>query len=150
MIGALTIGVIGRHGSPLTNEVDIAAVADVGSDILFGTARLKVATALRMVASTISSGVMIRLGRVYSNFAVERSQPGDRGLDMAIRMVELTAGVERPVAAAELERADGNLKVAIVAARLGLDPETAQRALDEAGGDLRETLERESAKRSTR
>lgn len=140
MLGALTVGVIGRHGSPLTSEVDIPIVADVGNDLLVGTGRVKTATAIQMVLSTVSTGAMIRLGRVYSNLAVERpSVDGDR--DTAIRIVELASGADRLDAASAFERADGDVKVAIVSARTGLDADKARDALESAGGNLRATLD---------
>src|SRR5947199_10388168 len=65
MLGALTVGVTSVPDSPLAKEADIPIVVQTGAEVIMGSSRMKSGTAQKMVLNTISTGVMIRLGRVY-------------------------------------------------------------------------------------
>src|SRR5689334_10390236 len=67
MLGALTAGITSVPGSPLAREVDIPIVAETGPEVIMGSTRMKSGTAQKLILNTISTGVMIRLGRVHSN-----------------------------------------------------------------------------------
>src|SRR5258708_10804659 len=71
MLGALTVGVTSIPGSPLAREVDIAIVPQTGPEVIMGSTRMKSGTAQKMVLNTISTGVMIRLGRVFAHLIID-------------------------------------------------------------------------------
>jgi N-acetylmuramic acid 6-phosphate etherase len=71
MIGALTVGVTNVAASPLAQHVDIPIVIESGPEVVMGSTRMKSGTAQKMVLNTISTGVMIRLGHVYSNLMID-------------------------------------------------------------------------------
>ena len=139
MIGALTVGVTNVALSPLAQHVDIPIVVESGPEVVMGSTRMKSGTAQKMVLNTISTGVMIRLGHVYSNLMIDMPATNEKLRNRAVRMVELAAGVLRPTAVQAIREADGNVKLATVIAKKRVSAEDARRLLSEQS--LREVLE---------
>jgi N-acetylmuramic acid 6-phosphate etherase len=139
-LGALTVGVTSAPGSPLTREARIPIVADTGAEVIMGSTRMKSGTAQKLILNTLSTGVMIRLGRVYSNLMIEMPATNEKLRQRAVRMVELAAEVPREAAVRALREAEGNVKLAVVMARKKLDRGDAARALARHRGNLREVL----------
>src|SRR5205085_1874178 len=142
MLGALTVGVTSVPNSPLAREVDIAIVTQTGPEVVMGSSRMKSGTAQKMVLNTLSTGVMIRLGHVYSNLMIDMPATNEKLRNRAVRMVELAANVTRPMAVQAIRDADGNVKLATVIAKKKLSRDEAQQLLDAHGGKVREVLER--------
>lgn len=141
MLGALTVGVTSVPGSPLAREVDIAITPDTGPEVIMGSSRMKSGTAQKLVLNTLSTGVMIRLGRVYSNLMIDMPATNEKLRNRAVSMVELAAGVTRPMAVQALRDAEGSVKVATVAARKRIAAEEARKLLEGHGGRIREVLD---------
>ena len=106
-----------------------------------GSSRMKSGTAQKLVLNAISTAVMIRLGRVYSNLMIDMPATNEKLRDRAVRMVELAAGVLRPTAVQAIRDADGNVKLAAVMARKRISAAEARALLEAHGGRLREVLE---------
>src|SRR4030095_3768386 len=94
----------------------IAIVPRTGPEVILGSTRMKSGTAQKLVLNTLSTGVMIRLGRVYSNLMIEMPGTHEKLRARAVRMVELAAQVPRETAAAALHEA-GDVKTAAVMAK---------------------------------
>ena len=141
MLGALTVAITSVPGSPLAREADIPIVAETGPEVIMGSTRMKSGTAQKLILNTISTGVMIRLGRVYSNLMIDMPATNEKLRSRAIRMVELAARVTRPMAVQAMREADGNVKIAAVIARKKISADEARRLLEARGGRLREVLE---------
>ena len=139
MLGALTVGITSQPGSPLAQDSDIAIVPETGPEVIMGSTRMKSGTAQKLVLNTISTAVMIRLGRVYSNLMIDMPATNEKLRSRAVRMVELAAEVARPVAAQALRDANGNVRLAAVMAKKRISPDEARRLLD--ARPLREVLE---------
>lgn len=139
MLGALTIGLTSVPNSPLARDVDIPIVVETGAEVIMGSSRMKSGTAQKLVLNTISTGVMIRLGRVYSNLMIDMPATNEKLRNRAVRMVELAAGVPRPTAVLAMREADGNVKVASVMAKKKIGADDARKLLEERS--LREVLE---------
>jgi N-acetylmuramic acid 6-phosphate etherase len=141
MLGALTVGITSVAASPLAAEADIAIVPQTGPEVIMGSSRMKSGTAQKLVLNTISTAVMIRLGRVYSNLMVDMILGNDKLRSRAVRMVELAAGVLRPTAVQAMRDADNNVKLAVIIAKKRISAADARALLDTHGGRLREVLE---------
>ena len=141
MLGALTVGVTSIPDSPLAKESDIPIVVQTGAEVIMGSSRMKSGTAQKLVLNTISTGVMVRLGRVYSNLMIDMPATNEKLRNRAVRMIELAAGVRRPAAAQALREADGNVKLATVMAKKKLSASDARGLLDAHRGNLREVFE---------
>jgi N-acetylmuramic acid 6-phosphate etherase len=138
MVGALTVGVTNVAASPLAQHVDIPIVIESGPEVIMGSTRMKSGTAQKLVLNQLSTGVMIRLGHVYSNLMIDMPATNEKLRNRAVRMVELAAGVPRPVAMQAIRESEGNVKVATVVARRKVTAEEARGLLAEKS--LREVL----------
>jgi N-acetylmuramic acid 6-phosphate etherase len=139
MLGALTVGITNVPGSPLARDVDIPIVVETGPEVIMGSSRMKSGTAQKMVLNQISTGVMILLGHVYSNLMIDMPATNEKLRSRAVRMVELAAGVTRPMAVQALGEAGGAVQVATVIARRKVHADEARRLLE--GRTLREVLD---------
>ena len=139
MLGALTVAVTSVVASPLAQHADIPIVVETGPEVIMGSSRMKSGTAQKLVLNQISTGVMIRLGHVYSNLMIDMPATNEKLRSRAVRMVELAAGVTRPMAVQAMRDAGGEVKVAAVMARKKVSAEEARRLLAER--PLREVLE---------
>jgi N-acetylmuramic acid 6-phosphate etherase len=140
LIGALTVGITSVPGSALTRECDIPIVPETGGEVILGSTRMKSGTAQKLVLNTISTGVMIRLGKVFSNLMVEMPATNIKLRGRAVLMVQMATGVDKATAESAFAASGANVKRAIVMAKLGLDRAEAERRLAEAGGHLRKVL----------
>lgn len=138
MLGALTVAITNAPNSPLGREADIPIVADTGPEVIMGSTRMKSGTAQKLILNTISTGVMIRLGHVYSNLMVDMPATNEKLRSRAVRMVELVAGVTRSIAVQAMRDSGGSVKVAAVMARKKVSADEARALLQ--GQNLREIL----------
>ncbi|MDP9360192.1 MAG: N-acetylmuramic acid 6-phosphate etherase [Acidobacteriota bacterium] len=141
MLGALTVGITSNPGSPLASESDIAIAPRTGPEVIMGSTRMKSGTAQKLVLNTLSTGVMILLGKVHSNLMIDMPATNEKLRSRAVRMVELAAGVTRPIAVQAMRDAGGNVKLAVVMAKKKLSREEANALLDAHHGNLRKVLE---------
>jgi N-acetylmuramic acid 6-phosphate etherase len=141
MLGALTVGITSVPGSPLARDVDLPIVTQTGPEVIMGSSRMKSGTAQKLVLNTISTGVMILLGHVYSNLMIDMPATNEKLRNRAVRMVEIAAGVMRPMAVQAIRDAGGNVKLATVMAKKRVDAATARKLLEEHNGLVREVLE---------
>lgn len=138
--GAYTIGIASSEPAPLLERVDLAIPLVTGPEVIAGSTRLKAGTAQKLVLNMLSTGAMIRLGKVYSNLMIDVQAGNSKLLDRAVRIVAQVGGVDRAQALALLEAADRETKTAIVMARLGVDAQTARARLAGAEGILRAVI----------
>lgn len=123
------------------DEADVSIRVLTGPEVLAGSTRMKAGTATKLVLNTVSTLAMTRLGKVYGNLMVDVATRGNAKLwARGVRLVaELTRSA--PEAAAELlERAEGQVKPAVVMGRTGLALEASKARLEAAAGDLRRAL----------
>ena len=117
---------------------DHLIVLDTGPELLTGSTRLKAGSATKLALNIISTTLFVRLGKVYSNLMVDMRATNTKLADRAIRILcELKPGLTREAASGVLHDAEGELKAAIVMARLGVDLAAARAKLAEHGQRLR-------------
>jgi N-acetylmuramic acid 6-phosphate etherase len=138
--GALTVGLSCHPGSLVSAAADHAVEVVVGPEVIAGSTRLKAGAAQKLVLNTISTVVMVRLGRTFGNLMVDVRAGSEKLVDRARRIVVTAAGVTPAEAAAALEAADGEVKTAIVSLLAGVDAAAARRRLDQSGGIVRRAL----------
>jgi N-acetylmuramic acid 6-phosphate etherase len=115
-----------------THDVVIAPL--VGPEVITGSTRMKAGTATKLVLNTITTGAMVRMGKVYGNLMVDLQVTCAKLQDRGERILEEMLGVDRREASELLDRSGGHVKTALVMGRLGLDADEARRRLDEVGG----------------
>src|SRR3989441_9483968 len=104
----------------LAETCDVIINPIVGPEVLTGSTRLKAGTATKLVLNTLTTGAMIRLGKVYGNLMVDLVAVSNKLTDRGQRIVMECTGVSREEARSAIERAEGSVKLAIVMARRGV------------------------------
>ena len=112
-----------------------------GPELLAGSTRLKAGTATKMALNILSTGVMVRLGKVYGNRMVDVAVTNAKLEDRALRILRDLAGVAREPGRDLLRRAQGSVKLALLMAATQLDAVAAADKLRQFGPSLRHTLE---------
>lgn len=138
--GALTLGLTCNNGTPLHRAADIVIAPIVGPEVIGGSTRMKAGTATKMVLNTISTAVMIKLGKTFGNLMVDVQPTNSKLRERARRIVAQACHLSLAAAAAELARCDGEVKTAIVSHLAGVTPDQARERLARAGGVVREAI----------
>ncbi len=134
--GALTVGLVCIINSLLEKEVDVAIASIVGPEVITGSTRMKAGTAQKIILNTISTTVMIKLGKVYSNLMVDLNPSNCKLRERAKNIFMEITNANYETAAEYLKRADYNIKAAIVMYQKGVTLEKALKLLKEKEGIL--------------
>jgi N-acetylmuramic acid 6-phosphate etherase len=137
--GALTVLVSSNLSAPLAELADRCLLVDTGPEAIAGSTRLKAATAEKMILNSLSTAVMIRLGRTYSNLMVSMSATNAKLRQRQIFILTEASGATEAACRAELARCGGDLRLALLCLLSGLEPEVAAKALA-TGGSVRAAL----------
>lgn len=141
-LGAPVVSVTCCPGSPVTEAADIAIAPAPGPEVVTGSTRMKSGTAQKMVLNMLSTGAMIKLGKVYGNLMVDVKPSNEKLIDRCRRIVCTAAEVDGETAGEALEQCGWRPKTAIVMLRLGVDAEAARKLLEDGGGRVAAALER--------
>lgn len=133
--GALTMAVTNVTASPLAKAAEIALIAQTGAEVLAGSTRMKAGTAQKILLNALSTGIMMRLGRVYRGRMVAMRPTNEKLQARAVAMVADLSGVA-PEVAAEALRDGGTIAVAVVMLARGIAAQDARERLEKAGGIL--------------
>lgn len=124
----------------LLAEHDVVIAPLVGPEVVTGSTRLKAGTATKLVLNTITTGAMIRLGKVWGNLMVDLRVTNRKLRDRSVRILCETLEVDAARAAVLLDDADGSVKTAIAMYCTGTGPREALEVLRRSDGRLGEML----------
>ncbi len=119
---------------------DVVIQLPVGPEMIAGSTRLKAGTATKMVLNMLSTGIMIRLGKVYHNLMVGVTPSSRKLKDRAERILMTLLHCPRDRARVLLRRSKNYPKAAIVMGEKGCSRKEAERLLEEKKGFLGEIL----------
>lgn len=142
-IGARTVAVTCNKHSQMNAAADIAIGVEPGPEVITGSTRLKSGTAQKMVLNMLSTGAMIRLGKVYGNLMVDVKPTNEKLVRRAISIVSTAANVSEDESRQALEQCGFSAKTAIVMLTKGLPAQEAERRLAENGGIVARALDEE-------
>ena len=112
-IDAVTVGVSCVENSALAKIVDIEITPITGAEVITGSTRMKAGTATKMVLNMLTTGAMIRLGKVYGNLMVDVRATNEKLRDRAKRIVIAATGCDEITAVDALNKFEGRAKFAI-------------------------------------
>lgn len=139
-VGALSVLVSSNLAAPLAELADYSLLADTGPEAIAGSTRLKAGTAEKMILNSLSTAVMIKLGRTYSNLMISLSGTNEKlRLRQLLILMEIS-GASEAACRAELDRCGGDLRLALLCLLAGITPESAASALAAADGNVRAAL----------
>lgn len=139
--GALTVGVVCAQASPLGSLVEHEVAVVVGPEFIAGSTRLKAGTAQKLVLNTLSTVVMIRLGKTYGSLMVDVVAANDKLAERVRRIVATSTGASADQVDDALVAADGDARVAIVSLLATIDADEARRRLDASDRSIAAALE---------
>ena len=134
-----------KEVTALKSEID--RIADVGiapapgPEVITGSTRMKSGTAQKMVLNMLSTGTMIKLGKVYGNLMVDVKPSNEKLVRRCVTIVCEATGVGEDEAVAALEKCGYVCKQAIVMLLRGVDAPRATEMLNAAGGRVAAALE---------
>ncbi|BFK77416.1 N-acetylmuramic acid 6-phosphate etherase [Acidaminococcus intestini] len=111
--GAFVIGVA------CSKEPDIACTADLmliclpGPEVVTGSTRMKAGTVTKMILNMLSTGTMIRLGKVRGNLMIDVKATNEKLKERATRIVMTVTGMDRAAAEKALRESDGRARLAV-------------------------------------
>jgi N-acetylmuramic acid 6-phosphate etherase len=139
--GARTVAVTCAPTARLRALADVVVAPRVGPEVIAGSTRMKAGLATKMILHTLTTGAMVRLGKVYGNLMVD-VRPTNRKLRArAARIVTSLTGVSGAASRGLLRRAGWRPKLAVLMHARGLSATAARRRLASHGDDLRAALE---------
>ena len=138
--GARTVALTCNRASEMNAAADIPIGVETGPEVITGSTRMKCGTAEKMVLNMLSTGAMVRLGKVYGNLMVDVMPTNEKLVRRAISIVSTAAGVDEGRARQALEQCGFSVKTAIVMLVRGLDAGEAQQRLQETGGVIAKAI----------
>ena len=113
-IGAATIFITCAPEAVEHIPAEIIINPVVGPEVVTGSTRMKAGTATKLVLNTLTTGAMIRMGKVHGNLMVDLQAVNNKLRDRSLRILMELTGLSRRQAQTLLRRADGQLKAAVV------------------------------------
>lgn len=135
-VGALTVSIACVPNSEIGKHADIAIEAVVGPEVITGSTRMKSGTAQKMILNIISTGVMIRQGKVYENIMIDVQPTNSKLVDRACRIINVATGADKEAALATLKETNNDVGLAIVILKTHKDKAAAEALLKENHGQV--------------
>lgn len=139
-------------GSPvvcitMNPESEMAKIADypisvvVGPEVIMGSTRMKAGTAQKMVLNMLTTGAMVKLGKVFSNLMVDVKSSNEKLIARAKRIVMLATDCDESIAGKTLNDTNFDVKLGIFTIMTGLDINKAKDVLKQNGGYIRKAID---------
>ncbi len=112
-LGAKTASIACNVNPAAAEFADVSIVAVVGPEVVSGSTRMKAGTAQKLILNMISTGAMVRIGRVIGNYLAYMRPTNKKLLDRAARIVISQTGCEYEMAEAAVKASGGQIIDAI-------------------------------------
>ncbi|PDZ52310.1 N-acetylmuramic acid 6-phosphate etherase [Bacillus sp. AFS094611] len=139
-VGASTASISCNKNAEISKYANLKVEVETGAEILTGSTRLKAGTAQKLVLNMISTASMIGVGKVYKNLMVDVQSTNEKLVERSKRIIMEATGVSYEVAAEYYEKAERNVKAAIVMVLLQCEHGEALQKLKEAKGFVKKAL----------
>ncbi|MDG6120269.1 N-acetylmuramic acid 6-phosphate etherase [Lactococcus formosensis] len=135
-VGALTISVSANPNSEMATVADVGIDVAVGPEVITGSTRMKSGTAQKMVLNMISSGIMVKTGKVYQNLMINVQATNEKLVNRGIRIVSQATGVSFEEAEKVFYESGERVNVAILMLELNVSSIEAKKLLKEKDGNI--------------
>ena len=144
-IGCKTGCIACSKGSLIGEFADVAIEVLTGPEVVTGSTRMKAGTAQKLVLNMLSTGGMIKSGKVFSNLMVDVQQTNKKLIERAKRIIIQATHCEYSIAEQALHAANGSVKLAIVMLLGNSDVLAAREALAASDGFTAQAIKRLTA-----
>lgn len=139
--GVKTIFITTVPANQLDIEGDITIDVPVGPEVIMGSTRMKSGTAQKMVLNMISTGAMIRQGKIYENVMVDLMLTNKKLVERAKRIICTFANKSYEESSEFLDKSNGHVKTALTMALLDISKKEADKLLRIHNGFIRKALQ---------
>lgn len=140
-VGAAHIAVSCSRNAELSSLGEVAIEVVTGAEVITGSTRLKAGTAQKMILNMLSTGSMIKCGKVYKNHMVDVRAGNHKLVERSKKIIMDCTDVSREEAEKYLEISNGSVKLAVFMILSGLDKEESKRLLEENENTIYKALE---------
>lgn len=137
---ALTVSITNNENTLMEQNSDYTIAVIVGSEVILGSTRMKAGTSQKMILNTISTALMVKIGKVYKNYMVNVQATNDKLIRRSIYMIQQITGLEEKDATALFEKSDHNVAKAIVMQKTGCNAVKAEEILQKCNDDVRKSI----------
>ncbi|MDX4950039.1 N-acetylmuramic acid 6-phosphate etherase [Proteus mirabilis] len=139
-LGAVTGAISCNPDSPIAQRADIAIIPIVGPEVVTGSSRMKAGTAQKLVLNMITTGAMIKMGKVFGNLMVDVEATNAKLIERQIRIVMQATECDRATAEHALSQCQRHCKTAILMILAGVNAQQATQLLAQNKGFIRQAL----------
>lgn len=139
-VGACVVSISCNPNSPMVHQSDIAITPIVGAEVVTGSSRMKAGTAQKLVLNMLTTGAMIKTGKVYGNLMVDVEATNAKLVERQKNIVMAATQCNRETSEHALQHCQGHCKTAIVMILTKSDAATAKQLLENAQGFTRQAI----------
>ncbi|EMO4162842.1 N-acetylmuramic acid 6-phosphate etherase [Morganella morganii] len=139
-LGATVAAISCNPDSEMSRLAGIAITPVVGPEVITGSSRMKAGTAQKLILNMITTGAMIRSGKVYGNLMADVEATNAKLVERQKRIVMAATECDRATAEQALAACDGHCKTAIVMILAQLSAGDAKALLAQHQGFIRDAL----------
>ncbi|HBE9181843.1 TPA: N-acetylmuramic acid 6-phosphate etherase [Serratia fonticola] len=140
-VGATAVAISCNPNSEMGQAADIAIEPVVGPEVVTGSSRMKAGTAQKLILNMITTGAMIRSGKVYSNLMVDVEATNAKLIQRQVKIVVEATECSPEEAEEALNQCQRHCKTAIVMILGGLSAPEASAVLSKNKGFIRQALQ---------
>ncbi|WP_337011398.1 N-acetylmuramic acid 6-phosphate etherase [Pantoea sp. AS142] len=145
-LGAITVALTCNPGSAMSQVAAIALTPVVGPEVVTGSSRMKAGTAQKLVLNMLTTGSMIRSGKVYGNLMVDVEATNQKLVQRQVNIVMQATDCDDATASAALTACGGHCKTAILMVLADLAADEAKALLSQHQGFIRQALQAAGAR----
>lgn len=138
--GAVTVALTCNPDSEMACVAQIALTPVVGPEVVTGSSRMKAGTAQKLVLNMLTTGAMIRSGKVFGNLMVDVEATNQKLVQRQINIVRQATDCSAETAQAALADCHGHCKTAILMVLAQLSAQEAAALLAQHQGFIRQAL----------
>lgn len=140
-VGAAHIAVSCSRNAELSKFGEVAIEVVTGAEVITGSTRLKAGTAQKMILNMLSTGSMIKSGKVYGNYMVDVRAGNHKLVERSKKIIVDCTGVSREEAEKYLEISEGKVKLAVFMILSQLNKEESIKVLEENDNTIYKALQ---------
>jgi len=116
-LGAAAVALTCNAGSAIERESDITICTDTGAEVIAGSTRMKAGTAHKMVLNILTTGAMVKNGKVYENMMINLRPSNIKLRARVVRITQEIVGCDEAAAVRLLEENGWSIRAAAEAAK---------------------------------
>ena len=139
-LGCDVVSLCCNDNSEMANIANIALDVIVGPEVVTGSSRLKAGTAQKLVLNMLTTGSMIKSGKVFGNLMVDVQATNAKLIERQKKIIMEATDCTRDIAETALSASGNHCKTAIVMILTGVDAQQAKASLHQHKGFIRECI----------